>query len=48
MRILLLLVGFLILFASEILRVYFIMPFPGSQEDETLNLAYFIQKENKR
>lgn len=34
--------GILVLFASEILRVYFIMPFPGSQQSETIAIAYFI------
>ncbi len=34
----------LILFALEILRVYFIMPFPGSQRADTINIAYFIGK----
>ncbi len=40
----LLLTGFLLLFATEILRVYFIMPFPGSQHSETIGIAYFISK----
>jgi hypothetical protein len=26
------------------MRVYFIMPFPGSQEDETIGLAYFLHQ----
>lgn len=34
--------GFFILITVEILRVYFIMPFPGSQKDETINVAYFL------
>ena len=34
----------LFLFAVEILRVYFIMPFPGSQKANTVQLAYFIGK----
>jgi hypothetical protein len=38
----LLVLGILILFATEILRVYFIMPFPGSQHRNTIDLAYFI------
>lgn len=42
MRILLLSVGLLILVAIEVLRVYFIMPFPGSQRNETIEVAYFI------
>ncbi|HLX91122.1 MAG TPA: DUF3179 domain-containing (seleno)protein [Puia sp.] len=43
-RVLLLLFGFLLLFAAEILRVYFIMPFPGSQKANTIHLAYFIDR----
>jgi len=39
---LLLITGILVLFATEILRVYFIMPFPGSQHANTIDLAYFI------
>ncbi len=35
--------GFTILLIVEIARVYFIMPFPGSQEADTINLAYFIE-----
>lgn len=37
-------IGFVLLFAAEILRVYFIMPFPGSQRSNTLAIAYFINK----
>jgi Protein of unknown function (DUF3179) len=36
--------GLLILFAAEILRVYFIMPFPGSQHANTIGIAYFIDR----
>jgi len=43
-RTLLLVTGLLILLATEILRVYFIMPFPGSQRSETIQVAYFISK----
>lgn len=39
-----LLVGLLLLFAGEILRIYFIMPFPGSQHINTIWLAYWIGK----
>lgn len=39
---LLLIVGFAILIFGEIAKVYFIMPFPGSQVDERIQLAYFI------
>lgn len=42
MRTLLLIFGFLLLFALEILRVYFIMPFPGSQHSDTIGIAYFL------
>ena len=38
----LLITGFLILFTAEILRVYFIMPFPGSQKSDTIQIAYFL------
>ncbi|MFZ1368993.1 MAG: DUF3179 domain-containing (seleno)protein, partial [Ferruginibacter sp.] len=41
-RTLLLITGFLILFSAEILRVYFIMPFPGSQKADTIQIAYFL------
>jgi Protein of unknown function (DUF3179) len=43
-RTLLLVAGLLVLLATEILRVYFIMPFPGSQRAETVQVAYFIGK----
>lgn len=39
-----LIIGFLILFISEILKVYFIMPFPGSQQSDTIDLAYFLHQ----
>jgi Protein of unknown function (DUF3179) len=42
MKRLLLITGLLLLFAAEILRVYFIMPFPGSQHKNTISLAYWI------
>ena len=42
MKRLLLFIGLLLLFAAEILRVYFIMPFPGSQHKDTISLAYWI------
>ncbi|HCL83130.1 MAG TPA: hypothetical protein DIC22_04100, partial [Chitinophagaceae bacterium] len=34
----------MLLFVTEILRVYFIMPFPGSQYANTIDWAYFIEK----
>ena len=42
MRAFLLAAGLFILIVVEILRVYFIMPFPGSQAAETIDIAYFI------
>ncbi|HCW06206.1 MAG TPA: hypothetical protein DGG95_02450 [Cytophagales bacterium] len=42
MKYILFLAGLLILIGVEIARVYYIMPFPGSQEDNTIQLAYFI------
>ncbi len=42
MKRLLLISGLLVLFAVEILRVYFIMPFPGSQYRNTITAAYWI------
>ncbi|HEY4336028.1 MAG TPA: DUF3179 domain-containing (seleno)protein [Puia sp.] len=44
MKRLLFIPGLLLLFATEILRVYFIMPFPGSQQSNTIQLAYFIDR----
>ena len=44
MKRLLLILGILLLLATEILRVYFIMPFPGSQRRNTIALAYFIDR----
>jgi len=41
---LLLWVGLIFLFALEILRVYFIMPFPGSQRHDTVGFAYFLDR----
>ncbi len=37
-----LITGLLLLFAAEIARVYFIMPFPGSQKAETIGFAYWL------
>jgi hypothetical protein len=39
-----LIIGILLLFLTEILRVYFIMPFPGSQQADSIDWAYFIEK----
>jgi len=41
---LLLVIGIFLLLLTEILRVYFIMPFPGSQHSNSIDLAYFIEK----
>ena len=43
-RSLLLIAGLLVLLATEILRVYFIMPFPGSQQSDTIQIAYFLNR----
>lgn len=43
MKVLIFAIGILLLIGIEIARVYYIMPFPGSQVDETIALAYFIQ-----
>lgn len=37
-------IGFIFLFLLEIGRVYFIMPFPGSQEHNTVGLAYILDR----
>ena len=42
LRLLLFLAGIAILVVPEFLKVYYIMPFPGSQEDETIRLAYML------
>src|SRR5690242_16243170 len=44
MKKLLLPLGFILLFAAEIMRVYYIMPFPGSQQSNTVSIAYFLHK----
>jgi hypothetical protein len=38
----LLFAGFFLLFAVEIARVYFIMPFPGSQKQQTIDFAFWL------
>lgn len=40
----LLITGLLLLLSLEILRVYFIMPFPGSQYNNTINIAYWLDR----
>ncbi|MFX7705257.1 hypothetical protein ABTJ74_19675, partial [Acinetobacter baumannii] len=42
MKKILFVVGILILFGVEITRVYFIMPFPGSQRINSIDYAYWI------
>jgi hypothetical protein len=37
-------VGLFFLIAIEILHVYFIMPFPGSQHSNTIDIAYFTDR----
>jgi hypothetical protein len=36
--------AFVLLLAAEVLRVYFIMPFPGSQQVETISIAYWLDR----
>jgi len=42
MRFFLFLSGIIVLVGIEIARVYFIMPFPGSQKESAIELAYFL------
>lgn len=44
MKRLLLIIGFLLLFCVEVLRVYFIMPFPGSQQADSISFAYWLSQ----
>lgn len=44
MKLALIALAFTILIGSEILKVYYIMPFPGSQEDNSIQLAYFLNE----
>ena len=41
-KVLLLSIGLILLIVVEILRVYFIMPFPGSQHQNSISIAYFL------
>ncbi len=34
----------LVLFIAEIFRVYFVMPFPGSQRSDTVDIAWWISR----
>jgi hypothetical protein len=42
MKFFLFLLGIIILVGAEIAKVYFIMPFPGSQEDNVIDMAYYL------
>ena len=42
MKSLILVTGLLLLLAAEIARVYFIMPFPGSQQHNSIGFAYWL------
>ena len=42
MKTFLLITGLLLLLAIEILHIYFIMPFPGSQHNNTIAVAYWL------
>lgn len=42
MKIVFFLLAIILLIGIEIAKVYFIMPFPGSQQDEAVDLAYFL------
>lgn len=44
MKLFIAILGFIFLIVIEVLRVYFIMPFPGSQHDNTLDFAYWLGK----
>lgn len=41
-RLLLFLLGVIVLIVPEFLKVYYIMPFPGSQDDERIQLAFML------
>lgn len=43
MKTILFIAGFVLLLATEIVRVYYIMPFPGSQQSDSIEFAYFVQ-----
>jgi hypothetical protein len=44
LRLVLFVLGLIVLIGSEVMKVYFIMPFPGSQQSDTINLAYFLHQ----
>lgn len=37
-------IGWLLLVVPELLRIYFIMPFPGSQQADNVSIAYFLHQ----
>ena len=41
---LILFIALFLLFSAEILRVYFVMPFPGSQVNNTVSFAYWLDQ----
>ena len=41
---LLFILAILLLFSAEILRIYFLMPFPGSQINDTVSYAYWLDR----
>src|SRR5882724_155368 len=41
---LILFAALLLLFSAEILRVYFLMPFPGSQVSDTVSYAHWLDQ----
>src|ERR1700749_2930185 len=41
---LLFIIALLALFTTEILRIYFVMPFPGSQISDTVSYAYWLDR----
>jgi hypothetical protein len=44
MRRLFLVLGLIVLFFVEVIRVYFIMPFPGSQQSNSIQFAYWLDQ----
>ncbi len=38
------LISLILLIVFEWMRVYFIMPMPGSQQNNTLDIAYFLHQ----
>ncbi len=44
LRRLILFLAIFLLFSAEILRVYFVMPFPGSQMNNTVSFAYWLDQ----